>query len=153
MLSYSTYLGGNGDDAATGIAVDAAGNSYVSGFTCTTLNTGCDATVTKINSTGTAVVYSSVLGGSEDDRASSVALDGFGDAYVTGSTCSPDFPQTSGAFQTSLAGDCDAFVTKLDSNGAELYSSYLGGKENSRHPATKGSESLWTPRAMRTWQA
>jgi hypothetical protein len=138
VLSYSTYLGGTGDDAATGIAVDASGNSYVSGFTCTTLNTGCDATVTKINATGTAVVYSSVLGGSEDDRASSVALDRFGDAYITGSTCSPDFPQTSGAFQTSLAGDCDAFVTKLDSNGGELYSSYLGGKENSASSGDEG---------------
>ncbi len=138
VLSYSTYLGGSGDDAATGIAVDASGNLYVSGFTCITLNTGCDATVTKINSTGTAVVYSSVLGGSEDDRASSVALDGFGDAYITGSTCSPDFPQTSGAFQTSLAGDCDAFVTKLDSNGGELYSSYLGGQENSASSGDEG---------------
>ena len=118
--------------------MDASGNSYVSGFTCTTLNTGCDATVTKINATGTAVVYSSVLGGSEDDRASSVALDRFGDAYITGSTCSPDFPQTSGAFQTSLAGDCDAFVTKLDSNGGELYSSYLGGKENSASSGDQG---------------
>lgn len=134
VLSYSSYLGGSASEIATDIAVDSVGNAYVSGPTCTgfSAGAGCNAIVTKINSTGTAVVYSSVFGGNEDDRATSVALDTFGQAYVTGSTCSSDFPTTSGAFQTELAGGCDAFVAKLDINGGKLYSTYLGGAEDPR---------------------
>lgn len=134
VLSYSTYLGGSASEIATDIAVDSQGNAYVTGPTCTGFSNGpeCNAIVTKINPTGTAVVYSSVFGGDGDDRANSIALDAFGQAYVTGSTCSSDFPTTSGAFQTALAGGCDAFVAKLDINGGKLYSSYLGGAEDSR---------------------
>jgi Beta-propeller repeat len=132
VLSYSTYLGGSASEIATDIAVDSQGNAYVSGPTCTGFSNGpeCNAIITKINSTGTAVVYSSVFGGDGDDRAHSIALDALGQAYVTGSTCSSDFPTTSGAFQTALAGRCDAFVSKIDVNGGKLYSTYLGGAEN-----------------------
>jgi hypothetical protein len=96
VLSYSSYLGGGAIDAASGVAVDASGNSYVSGETCTTdpinESSGCDATVTKINSSGTEVVYSTVLGGSNHtDAANAVALDTSENAYATGITCSPDF--------------------------------------------------------------
>src|SRR5262249_17959168 len=73
VLSYSTFLGGVAAEAATGIAVDSSGNAYVSGFTCT--NNSCDATVTKLNAAGTAVVYSSILGGSDEDQANAIALD------------------------------------------------------------------------------
>lgn len=142
VLSFSTYLGGNLSDVATDIAVDSFGNSYVTGPTCTGFSNGpgCDAVVTKINSAGTAVIYSSVFGGSDDDRAKSIALDAFGQAYVTGQTCSSDFPTTTGAFQTSLGGACDAFITKLDPNGGKLYSTYIGGNENPREAA--GDEGL-----------
>lgn len=134
VLSFSSYLGGSASEIATDVAVDSLGNSYVAGPTCTGFSAGegCNAIVTKINSTGTAVIYSSVFGGNEDDRANSVAVDAFGQAYVTGSTCSSDFPTTSGAFQTELAGGCDAFVAKLDVNGGKLYSTYLGGAEDPR---------------------
>jgi hypothetical protein len=130
VLSYSTYVGDFGDDGTTGIAVDTSGDALVSGFTCG--RDDCDATVRMINAAGTALVYSAVFGGANDfDEATSIALDTLGNAYATGITCAPDFPVTSGAFQTALgdpAPNCDAFVTKLDSTGQLLYSTYLGGK-------------------------
>ena len=135
VLSYSSYLGGAAIEAASGVAVDASGNFYVSGETCTTdpinESSGCDATVTKINSSGTEVVYSTVLGGSNHaDAANAVALDTAENAYATGLTCSPDFPVTAGAFQTTLGDVCDAFVTKLGSSGELLYSTYVGGSKS-----------------------
>ena len=137
VLSYSTYLGGGSTDGATGIAVDALGNSYVSGFSCSG-DAGCDATLTKINSTGTAVIYSSVLGGGDRDVASAVALNALGEAYVIGSTCSLDFPITAGAFQVSRAGKCDAFLTKLDASGGALYSTFFGGSEGTNASGETG---------------
>jgi hypothetical protein len=146
VLSYSTYLGGSGSggDTGNGIAVDADGNAYVTGYTTsldfpTTLNAfqsvsapaGPNAFVTKLNPTGTGLVYSTYLGGSDSDAARSIAVDASGSAYVTGSTRSNDFPTTAGAFQptfTAPAGVANAFVTKLDPSGSTLvYSTYLGG--------------------------
>lgn len=138
VLAYSTYLGGNGGDTGYGIAVDSSGNAYVTGTTAsvnfpttggvqTTVGTGRDIFVTKLNSAGTAFVYSVFLGGSSD-TATGIAVDSSGDAYIVGYTSSTDFPTTPGTFQTSNAGSIDAFLTKINAAGSALvYSTYLGG--------------------------
>ncbi len=137
-LVYSTYLGGSGADSGQGVAVDSGGNAYVAGFTLSTdfptanpsqsSNAGSDdAFVAKYNTGGTALVYSTYLGGAGLDRAFSIAVDGSGNAYVAGDTTSSPFPTTSGAVQTSNKGGSDAFVTELDANGAVAYSTLLGG--------------------------
>jgi hypothetical protein len=145
ILSYSTYLGGSSIDDGFGIAVDGDGNAYVVGSTVSTdfpatagtfgtsLNGRFDVFVTKLNATGSALVYSTFLGGSGDENGVSIAVDATGAAYVTGNTSSPNFPTTAGAFDTSFNGDgafplSDVFVTKLNANGSALvYSTYLGG--------------------------
>ncbi len=121
-LVYSTYLGGSGQDFGSGIAVDSAGNAYVTGYTQSKYFPRMnplqkfygggfyDAFVTRFNPTGSALVYSTYLGGSGLDVGSSIAVDGSGNAYVTGSTSSADFPTTPGAFQTTC---CGAFVAKI----------------------------------------
>jgi len=138
-LLYSTYLGGSGLEWGRGIAVDPDGNSYVTGYTNSanfpTQNAyqavyggGVnDAFVTKLNSSGNAVVYSTYLGGSLDDSGWRIAVDG-GKAYICGKTNSANFP-TQSAYQTAYGGGTtDAFVTKLGSSGNDLeYSTYLGG--------------------------
>ena len=140
-LVYSTYLGGSSADFGCGIAVDGAGSAYVTGGTRstdfpttagaaqTTYAGGFDAFVTKLDATGSGLVYSTYLGGSDGDVGFGIAVDGAGSAYVTGVTVSTDFPTTAGAVQTTHAGDiADAFVTKLDATGSGLvYSTYLGG--------------------------
>jgi hypothetical protein len=150
-LVYSTYLGGSGDglgcsghDAGSGIAVDSAGNAYVTGLTCSTdfptMNPfqpangggadGEDAFVAKINPTGSALVYSTYLGGSGDEGGTSIAVDSVGHAYVTGGTNSTDFP-TKNPLQASNPGGV-AFVTKINTSGSALvYSTYLGGSGGS----------------------
>ena len=138
-LVYSTYLGGSGDDLANGIAVDPAGNAYVTGSTRSPnfpttpaafqplFGGNIDAFVTKLDPSGSALVYSSYLGGSSEDQGFGIAVDGNGHAYVTGWTVSTDFP-TANALQVAHAGGgIDAFVTKLDRVGSALYSTYLGG--------------------------
>jgi hypothetical protein len=146
VLVYSTYLGGSGvyGDLGTGIAVDNSGNAYVTGQTSstnfpvtpdafqTTFGDGStDAFVTKFNPQGSALVYSTYLGGSGNDYNPNIAVDSSGNAYVTGTTQSTDFPVTPGAFQTTCgsARHCEnAFVTKLNPTGSALvYSTYLGG--------------------------
>ena len=139
-LVYSAYLGGISTDEGRGIAVDATGNAYVtgsgqngfavtSGAFDTTFNGGLiDAFVTKLNAGGSALVYSTFLGGSGNDEGFGIAVDGNGSAYVTGKTGSLDFPMTVGAFHTTSGGGTDAFVTKLDPSGSALvYSTFLGG--------------------------
>ena len=138
-LIYSTLLGGSENDLSRGIAVDGAGQAYVTGFTQSsnfpttpgafdTSLAGNNAFITKLNATGSALLYSTYLGGSASDFASRIAVDGAGSAYVTGYTVSADFPTTAGAFDTSLGGGEDGFVTKLDPSGsALLYSTFLGG--------------------------
>jgi len=140
-LVYSTYLSGSGGDNGLGIAVDSAGSAYVTGVTNgnfpttpgafqTTFSGGPnDAFVAKLNATGSALVYSTYLGGSGNEEGSSIAVDSVGSAYVTGATSSTDFPTTAGAFQMTFGGGSgDAFVTKLNAAGsALLYSTYLGG--------------------------
>src|SRR2546427_769359 len=124
-LVYSTYLGGTSDENGFGIAVDATGNTYVTGQTGSLdfpTTTGAfrpsfaggfiDAFVTKLNPTGAALVYSTYLGGTSDDFGLGIAVDSFGNAYVTGFTGSLDFP-TLGAFQTTSGDGADAFVAKF----------------------------------------
>jgi hypothetical protein len=141
-LIYSTYLGGGGDDWGNGIAVDGVGNAYITGhthsFNYPTVNPyqtyqgggqyGWDAFVTKLSKTGNSLVYSTFLGGSEDDHGYGIAVNSSGNAFVTGCTESSDFP-TSSPFRGSFTdGDIDAFVTKLSSTGNSLiYSTFLGG--------------------------
>jgi hypothetical protein len=140
-LVYSTFLGGTLDDAGNAITVDAAGNAYVAGiatspdfpttpgaFSTTNALGAGDAFVTKLDAAGATLVYSTFLGGSGSDAVLSIAIDAAGNAYLTGSTNSPNFPTTSGALDTTLSGVNDAFVAKLDAAGATLlYSTYLGG--------------------------
>jgi hypothetical protein len=138
-LLYSTYLGGSGVDAGLGIAVDAAGEAYVTGSTSSsnfpTMNAvqsalgGNSATnvfLTKLNSTGTGLVFSTYYGGNLEDAGTGVALDTFGDAYVTGRTTSSNYP-VSNSFQGTLNGTSDAFVTEFSNAGSVEYSSFLGG--------------------------
>jgi hypothetical protein len=139
-LSYSTYLGGIGYDEVDGIAVDGAGSASVTGYTgssdfpttagafTTSKNGIYDAFVTKLNAVGSALSYSTYLGGANFDQGRAIAVDGTGRAYITGYTTSSDFPVSTGAFDTSANGGFDIFVTKLDSSGSALsYSTYLGG--------------------------
>jgi hypothetical protein len=144
-LIYSTFLGGDGNagDNGSAIAVDSLGNAYVTGVTFnasfpttagafdTTDNLGSDGFVTKLNATGSVLVYSTYLGGSLDDGGNRIAVDGAGNAYVTGDTNSEDFPTTAGAFDNTLDDGRDAFVTKLNATGSALvYSSYFGGSDS-----------------------
>jgi hypothetical protein len=139
-LVYSTYIGGSNDDAGYGIAVDGSGNAYVTGYTNSTNypvtpgafqtrnGGGADVFVTKLNAAGTALVYSTYIGGSSDDVGRGIAVDGSGNAYVTGYTNSTNYPVTPGAFQTRNGGGADVFVTKLNATGTALvYSTYIGG--------------------------
>jgi hypothetical protein len=148
VLSYSTFLGGYGDDLATGVVVDDSGSAYVTGRTSSpnfplvnpaqgTIGGYYDAFVAKLNPAGTALVYATYLGGKNYDTGLGVAVSGKGAAYVTGWTTSNDFPLTPGAVQRTIGGGscdgdsfcADAFVTKLSPDGATLaYSTYLGGK-------------------------
>jgi hypothetical protein len=145
-LAYSTFLGGNDYDFGYGIAVNPAGNAYVTGTTYgvfastfpvtgnayQTASSGSgDVFVTKLSTDGSSLVYSTFLGGSGYDGARGIAVDHSGNAYVTGFTQSAAFPTTAGATQTALNGTEDAFVTKLNSDGSGLvYSTYLGGSGN-----------------------
>lgn len=151
-LGYSTYLGGTGNDYATAIAVDSTGSAYVTGYTSSPNfpivagsfqtscggGTACTAThinafVTKLNSTGTALVYSTYLGGSTKDYGYGIAVDGSGDAFIVGTTFSLDFPVTPGVYQPACNGNTcvngDVFITEVNPSGSGLvYSTYLGGK-------------------------
>lgn len=154
-LIYSTYLGGSGSpsggDSGQAIAVDSAGNAYVTGYTYSSnfptttgayqltnkaaANSGSTSFVSKINTTGTALVYSTYLGGTMTDSATSIAIDSAGDAYVAGVTFSSDFPVTTGALQSTnksaASDDGTAFVTKLNPTATSLlYSTYLGGSND-----------------------
>jgi hypothetical protein len=144
VLTYSTYLGGSDSDEGNDIALDSAGNAYICGNTASTnfptanaiqatfggasFIGARDGFVTKLNAAGTALVYSTYLGGGGDDRCNKIAVDSSGNAYVAGETTSSNFP-TANAFQsTSGGGLSDAFVTKINAAGSALvYSTYLGG--------------------------
>jgi hypothetical protein len=136
-LVYSSYLGGSGQDVGNGIAVDASGNALVTGFTgggiplANALQSSygggsSDAFVAKLNPQGTALIYSTYLGGTGTDNGRGIAVDSIGNAYVIGST-DGGFPLAN-AFQPTFGGESDFFVTKINPQGtAFVYSTYLGG--------------------------
>ena len=145
---YSTYVGGGGLDRADGIALDSTGNAYVvgrvgdasadfpttAGSLATTYRGGdFDGVVFKLNTSGNALVYSTFLGGEDNDSVEGIAVDSSGNAYVTGGSRSNGFPLTATAFQSFRTGDTDAFFTQLNSSGsAVLYSTLLGGGSTDR---------------------
>jgi len=142
-LIYSTYLGGRGEDDGYGIAVDSAGNAYITGFTNSAdfpttpgaFQTTCcgeygDAFVAKLNPSGSALVYSTYLGGSQYDSGTGVAVDSAGNAYVVGFTESNDFPTMNPLQPAYGGGNTDVFVAKINPSGSALvYSTYLGGNQ------------------------
>jgi Beta-propeller repeat len=147
VITWATYLGGSGADQAFAIAVDSAGNSYVTGDTDSInfpttdgsrLAIGASMTdvfVTKLNPTGQALVYSVYIGGSGTDGGRGIAVDPSGNAYVAGFTTSTDFPTTADAFQPQHGGGSsdfplDAFVLKLGPQGNLIYATYLGGRDD-----------------------
>jgi Beta-propeller repeat/Cep192 domain 4/Divergent InlB B-repeat domain len=143
-LVYSTYLGGSGADEARGIAVDAAGNVYVTGQTTSAdfpvrnaLQPACrpnaknvcagEAFATMLSADGSTFLYSTYLGGSGGDAGNTIAVDAAGNAYIAGVSGSADFPVAK-PLKTALSGTSDAFVAKLSPDGAKLlFSTYLGG--------------------------
>jgi len=143
-LVYSSYMGGNGGETGYSIALDLAGDAYVTGITSSTnypVTVGAfqmsfkggpyDVYVTKLNGTGTGLVYSTYLGGTGTDTAPALAVDSLGSAFVAGTTDSADFPVTPGSFNTTLNGSFEVFVVKLDPAGTGLiYSTFLGGKRD-----------------------
>lgn len=143
-LEYSTFLGGDGNENAQGIAVDVAGSAYVTGLAgggggdpfpttagaFSTTNSGAfDAFITKLSADGSSLEYSTLLGGTDTDAGLGIAVDGSGNAYVAGQSQATDFPTTAGSFSpTYNGGSNDAFVTKLAADGSMLeYSTFLGG--------------------------
>ena len=160
ILSYSTYLGGSSIDSAKGIAIAPDGTAFIAGGTFSAdfptahplqPNVGGphdfpqDAFVTKLSADGSTILYSTYLGGTKEDTANGIAVDAAGEAFVVGTTLSPDFPVTPGALNTLCGGDgecgaswntqgfivSNAFVSKLNTAGSGLvYSTYLGEYEN-----------------------
>ena len=141
-LLYSTYLGGNGEDRARGIDVDAGDNAYVAGTTSstnfpTTLTPfqsanlgGEDVFIIKVNTAGTDLVYSTYLGGNGDDIGANLNVDVAGNVFVSGNTDSTNFPIL-GSYQGTNKGGEDVFITKVNAVGTNLlYSTYLGGSSN-----------------------
>jgi Beta-propeller repeat len=134
---YATYLGGSNDDRSAGIAVDTSGNAYITGATGSqnfptvapafpTLGGPRNAFVSKLNASGNALLYSTFLGGGGWDAGVAIAVDGAGQAHVTGTTQSTNFPLVN-PVQLTLGGTADAFVTTLTATGTVLFSTFLGG--------------------------
>jgi hypothetical protein len=139
-LVYSTYIGGTGVDAGTRIVLGHSGEVYVAGNAGidfpttpgafqTVIGGAPDGFVTKLNPTGSALVYSTYLGGRGEEQSLGIALNTAGNAFVAGRTRSDDFPTTKKAYQPEYGGgEADAFVAKLNRKGSRLvYSTYLGG--------------------------
>lgn len=150
VVVYSTYLGGSSSEAGYGIAADAEGNAYVTGFTWSSdfptegslqqVTSANHAFVTKLSADGSTLIYSTFLGGSSGNRGRAIAVDADGNAYVSGVTWSTDFP-TVNPIQATGDLDGDAFVAKLNASGSGLvYSTYIGG--HSVTPDTAYSEDI-----------
>jgi hypothetical protein len=145
-LVYSTYLGGSDTDASYAIALDSAGNAYVTGLTTSNdfpttalapqrIRAGDnDAFVAKLSADGSALVYSTYLGGTTTDLGTAIAVDPLGNAYVSGFTDSSDLPVTPGAFQPTYGGRRDTFIAKLNPSGSSfVYCTFLGGTDDDAH--------------------
>ncbi len=145
VLDWGTYLGGTGTDRAYAIAVDAAGNSYITGATAsanfpttvgaydTTKSGGNDVFVTKLSADGSSLIYSTFIGGSSNDQGNDIVINAAGEAFITGETNSNNFATTGGVWDDKFDGASDAFITKLNASGnALVYSTYVGGNENDR---------------------
>jgi hypothetical protein len=155
-LIYSTYLGGTGFDQGNGITLDPSGDAFVVGWTAsknfptipgsakTKYGGGrYDAFVVELNPSGSALLYSTYLGGTGLDVGYAIALDSSGNAYVTGYTESTNFPTVRGAFQTALNAPEAAFVTKLNAGGSAFaYSTYLGGSGTGKNPCAACGASI-----------
>jgi len=137
VLEYGTYLGGSGNDRATGIAVDSTGSVYVAGYTdsadfplATLGSLPAGAThvfVTKLDASGSNLVFADYIGGNSQDYGYAMVLDSANNVYVAGSTASSDFPMVN-PYQGTYPGSFNAFLTKISANGSSLlYSTYLGG--------------------------
>ncbi|MDK9701393.1 MAG: T9SS type A sorting domain-containing protein, partial [bacterium] len=139
-LIYSTFLGGTGDDAIQAMVGDGSGGVFLTGWARSTdfpttpgvgqrTNWGgSDCFVTHLDSTGTQLIYSTYIGGSDDEDGSAIVSDQIGGVVLTGSTMSSNYPTTPGAVQRLFGGYYDCFVTRLNSTGSALmFSSYLGG--------------------------
>jgi hypothetical protein len=135
---YSTYFGGTGIDEPMGVGADADGDAYVTGITNspnlplvnaaqTVPAAGVTTFVFKLSADGSALRYSTYLGGSIQDVGLAIDVDETGNAYVAGSTSSNNFPTTAGAFQRHLGGTMDAYLAKYDPNGALVFSTLFGG--------------------------
>jgi hypothetical protein len=141
VLSYSTYLAGSQGELPFALAVDSNGNAFITGLTFSTdfptknpfqsacsCSNGPDVFISKLNSTGTGLIYSTYLGGSNYDQPASIAIDGAGNAIVAGSTSSTDFPTKNPLTIHSNFNDTEGFITSLSPDGASLnFSTYLGG--------------------------
>ena len=139
VFLYSTFLGGSGGENGQAIAVDAQGNAYLTGSTSSsdfplasplqpTADANGDAFVTKLNSNGTGLVYSTFIGGNGTTNGNGIAVDAQGNAYVVGVTGSGSFPTTPGSIQTSKDGVVDGFIAKIAPAGSSLvYCTFLGG--------------------------
>jgi len=138
VLVYSTYLGGSNHEFGSAIAVDGSGNAYIAGETRSlnyptavayqgSLGGDEDIILSKINPSGTALLYSTYVGGNNEDEANGIALDTAGNILITGKTESVNYPVTVTAYQSTKMGEEDAFISKFSSSGVLLYSSYLGG--------------------------
>jgi len=151
-LIYSTYIGGSSFDAVIGMTLDTTGNVYLTGTTNSAnfpTTAGAfqagyaggphDGFVTKLGPSGSTLVYSTYLGGTQEDQAYAIAVDGAGNAYVTGNA-QANFPATAGAFSTAfLSGDAEIYVTKLNPTGTGLlYSTAIPGA----HPATDSGQAI-----------
>ena len=137
-LVFSTYLGGSGTDFGAGIAVDTAGEPYITGTTTSAdfpktsgsglTNSSANAFVTKLSANGSALMFSFYLGGNVSDAGYAIAVDGSGNAYATGNTNSSNFPVTAGVFQGTRKGSQNAYVAKISAAGGVTWATYLGGE-------------------------
>jgi hypothetical protein len=144
-ITWSTFLGGSGEDVVSDILVDGSGNALVTGYTDSTAFAGVngsslqpsfgggvyDAFITKINAAGSAITWSTYLGGSDYDYGAGIALDSSGNVVVSGGTASTSFPGVSGgSLQSSNAGAHDAFITKINGSATSIvWSTFLGGND------------------------
>jgi hypothetical protein len=144
-LIFSTFIGGDSLEFGRSIKIDSIGNAFIAGSTNSNnfpttkdafdriYNGNGDGFVTKLNAKGSALIYSTFVGGNNSDNSSSINIDKYENAYILGETASSDFPTVAGAYDSTFSSgvtpyECDLFVTKLNSEGSSLiYSTYIGG--------------------------